>query len=378
MRFYIKNENINGRESGVELLKIIAIFMIIISHVVQYVNTSNQSIITDIYTPTANVQLFLVKSLNYMSMFGNQIFIIASSWFLQDSNKTNKKKMLQMIMDIWFISVICLMFMCIVEKFGIDAKLVLKSLFPTTFSNNWFMTCYLLFYSVHHILNKIMDGMKQEGLLKSTLMLVFLYLIVNTFVEAFFTTELMVWLTVYFIIGYMKRYLVNIAENIRFNIAIACIGIIGTFLLVVVTNLIGLGVQLPYKGILYWCDISNPLIIIGSIGIFNVFRKMTFKSRVINYVSARTMTIYLIHENLLLKSYYRPRLWQWVYSNFGYGYVIIWVFILALLIFVFSLVISVVYQETVEKVVVSLRDRLYIILKREYGLMEKILINCSK
>ena len=75
----MKNKSVENkavRFSGVEFLKIIAIFLICISHAVQ---TSELCID---YSPTLDPAIIVLKIFRYFGHFGNIIFIIASSYFL--------------------------------------------------------------------------------------------------------------------------------------------------------------------------------------------------------------------------------------------------------------------------------------------------------
>ena len=56
------------------------------------------------------------------------------------------------------------------------------------------MTCYLLFYLVHPILNKIIEQMDQKQLFRSTVALTILYIEFN-FIKSklFFGSDLILW-----------------------------------------------------------------------------------------------------------------------------------------------------------------------------------------
>ena len=52
-----------------------------------------------------------------------------------------------MIIQVWVISVIT-MIIFLILGFKISPKEVLFSMFPNTFANNWYITCYLLLYII--------------------------------------------------------------------------------------------------------------------------------------------------------------------------------------------------------------------------------------
>ena len=87
------NENLNKqqvRDSGIELLKIIAIIMIVIQHVIQTLGAENLSIsyqdyVLDITHATTNIQHFVLICMRSLGCLGNSIFFVCSAWFLLES-----------------------------------------------------------------------------------------------------------------------------------------------------------------------------------------------------------------------------------------------------------------------------------------------------
>ena len=78
------------RDSGVELLKIIAVILIVISHVVLTLITENEYIpysdyLLDCTHATTNVTVLLLAVMRHFGALGNWIFFVASAWFLLDS-----------------------------------------------------------------------------------------------------------------------------------------------------------------------------------------------------------------------------------------------------------------------------------------------------
>ena len=96
---------------------------------------------------------------------------------------------------------------------------------------------------------------------------------------------------------------------------------------------------------------------------FNIARNIHFKNRLINYISSLSLLIYIIHENIILRTYFRPAMWNYVYEKFGYSHVIGWGFIIAFIIFIFGVLGSVIYTVTLKKLIGKESDILYSIFK---------------
>lgn len=330
----INNIDRQTRDSGIELLKIFAIFVIVINHTVQSLtneayNIPNNGFVIDISRATTNIQCILLQIFRHFGVLGNSVFFICSAWFLLKSKNWNKKKWLFMVIEIWVVSIVIFIITYIILHGNISIGIIISSLFPTTFGNNWYMTCYLLFYPIHPILNSIVNMMNQRQLFRSTLVMVFLYVFMN-FINCswFFSSAIILWITIYFAIAYMQKYLMSFVDNIRENIILFIIGVIGFIGIILITDICGLYSQVLSDKVMRWVNNCNPFLLAMSIAMFNIARNIHFKNRFINYISKLSLLIYIIHENIILRTYFRPAMWNYVYKRFGYSDVIQWVFII--------------------------------------------------
>lgn len=368
-----------ARNSSIELLKIVAIFLIVISHVSQTLIDKNAYVSWNDYliptTATLDISNLIVLIFRYFGPFGNAIFFICSAWFLIENDRVSTRKILKLILDIWVISVI-ICFMVLIQREGnINFKLIIRQFLPTTFANNWYMTCYLLFYPIHGLLNKIMKGFDQKGLLLLTTVSSFLYIVCN-FVKSglFFTSPLLLWIVIYIVLTYFKRYSMNKMDNVKINLVFLIISFTINVLLIVGTNYLGLHISFFNDKVLRWWNNCDPFLLIAAFSLFNLVRNVHFTNKAINYISSMSMLIYIIHENELLRTYYRPALWHTIYNQFGYDHLIFWVFVMSLGVFAFGVVMSMIYHHTLEKVVNKEVDWLLPKIQKLYGKYERIVI----
>lgn len=367
-----QNRLINRRNSSIELLKIVGIMLIVISHVVQTLHSNTDYIIIknyilDISTATTNIQQLVLTILRYSGALGNSIFFICSAWFLLDNDKVDKKKILHMLMDVWAVSIIMLIAVYIIRGGNLQIKLIIKQILPTTFENNWYITCYLLFYPLHSFLNWLIKSVEQKTLLKSTLTLLFLYVCVNYVLPGrFFSSQIILWITIYFAIAYMKYYFVDLSNDVRFNILMFGIGLVGNIGIICLTNFLGLHFEIFSDKLLRWNSNCSPFLLLMAVSMFNIARSIRFENNIVNYISSLSLLIYVFHENLLLRTFYRPQMWNYVYKQFGYEQILIWTFILVVLVFGFGLITSIIYRNTIERIVTTVCDWLYPILRKIY------------
>ena len=107
-----------------------------------------------------------------------------------------------------------------------------------------------------------------------------------------------------------------------------------------------------------------------ALGLFDFVKNREFRSRQINYVAKLAPFIYIIHENRILRGIYRPEMWQYVYTHFGYDHVIGWVLILSVLVFAFGFLCSVLYYEGVRRLTVPIYTGLYSVLAQKWLSLE--------
>ena len=368
------------RNSGIELLKILAIFLVVISHVTQTLTDLNTYVPFDDYIlnlshATTDLQQLILTMLRYSGILGNTLFFICSAWFMLDSNTNNKRKILQVLMDVWMISIGILVIVLILRGGQIDGKLFLRQLFPTTFGNNWYMTCYLLFCLLYPSLNFVLCNMNQKTLLRTCIILIVLYMGFNYIAEIFFfPSKLILWVTIYFAIAYMKRYLLHSVNRLKVNLILLLIGLLGNCGIICVTNFLGLRIEFFADQLLHWNRNCSPFILLTAIALFNIFRNMYFQSTLINSISGFSFLIYIIHENQLLRTYYRPLLWNFIYETYGYEHLLLWTLVLVLIVFLFGFCCSLFYKLTFQRVTVSACNWCYPRITKAWNGIENILL----
>lgn len=168
----------------------------------------------------------------------------------------------------------------------------------------------------------------------------------------------------------MQKYLMFFADSIKNNVVFALANAVCFVGLILLTEVGGLHIAFLSEKMMHWENNCNPFIIFMSIAMFNIARNVHFKNRFINYISSLSLLIYVIHENLIIRTYFRPAMWNYVYTNCGYNNLIGWVFILVVITFLFGIIAAALYSVTIQKFVKKISNRLYESLKKKYLSME--------
>lgn len=337
------------RNSGVEILKIIAIFLIVISHVTQTLYTINPAFPSDyvleVKYASKNIQHLILTWFSTFGSQGNLIFLVSSAWFLLDSKKNNSKKITYILFDVWIISVFFLIVFKILNIYPIGLKEIIKSIFPTIFALNWYITCYLLLYLIYPYLNEIIYKRTKAELLTCVFIMFVLYQGINYIHYGhFFPSSLIEFIVVYFEIAYIKLYLKKYSQNIKINVIILLLSIIAIPILIIFTNFLGMNITFFQDKLQHWGGNHCPFILINSICLFNIFNNIKFHSKIINFISSLSLLIYIFHENYFVREYLRPNIWIYIYKNYGYNNVVLINLLISIFIFVISIFVSILYK----------------------------------
>lgn len=338
------------RNSSIELMKVIAILMIILSHSMPDGDGSLGASYIDIDTVTTDWQLLLAGLFKNMGQIGNDIFLVASCWFLVDSKQAKRSKLAGFLADSWFCSILMLIvFLALGYSFSL--KYIVKQFFPATFNNCWFLTCFVLFYMIHPLLHVALESMERKTLLRFNIMFFIMYncmgfIMGNTM---FYFSELIGFCGFYFLVGYIKKYASEKYMDKRRNLLILLAGIVLWLVSFATTDFLGFKVSLLSDQLMRWDTIMNPSFVLIGIGAFGLAHTGELYNSFINYVSSLSLIIYMLHANIIIRQYGRWDLFAWIKSNYGYSKLILWILAYACVNIVGSIIIATIYDKTLRK-----------------------------
>ena len=354
------------RKSNIEIIRIIAMFLIIMSHYSLYSGFNWENVVGI----TSN-KVFMNTFFEFGTL-GVSLFIIISGYFY-DKNKLNVYKVVRLILQIFIFSIIGLMIGIIIGDDNLNTKNIIKSIMPTTFGLYWFATCYVLILLFSPFIKVIIDNLSKKDLkLVISLMVIIWYLITMIPGAKTFGNEF-IWLIVIYIIGaYIKKYNVNILKNNRIRIItiIVITILLSTFMIII--ELLSQKLSILENFIQYFNNIQSPFILILTILIFNIFKNINIKNNIyINDVASSTFGIYLIHENVFL----RHLIWQDIVQGSKYTnspLLIINAIIGVVGIFVICSIISFIVENYVVQYVMKILEKIgYKISKQKLYLKVK-------
>ncbi|MCM1060953.1 MAG: acyltransferase [Eubacterium sp.] len=352
----------NKRESGIELLKIFAMFLIVISHVTATFILENMFEYTSDFQSSNNIKPILAW-MQGLGWQGNICFWGGTAWFLLSSKEVNFKKIVNMISDVWVINVI-FMTIFLVSGTEIEIQDIIKCLFPTAFAVNWYITCYIILYFIHPGLNHIIKSCSHEQLLKINIVAFALYCAANYINPGmFFSSNIIVFIVIYFIFAYIKLYMNNFCSSLKLNIIALIIGVTGTPLITFTAYYAGFQDNTVFQ----LANSFSPFTLITGISLFNLFKRKKFINNIINSIASMSLPIYIIHENLLIRKYIRPSIWIYAFNKTENLNVILLVLLQAVFYFAAALGTSYLYSIFLQGAVHKVNEKIYSFAAKKYN-----------
>ena len=344
---------IKQRNSNVELLKIFGMLLIVISHIALTMNGLANDLTKEalfhISYASKNINDIILRVFAYGGYIGNAIFFTCSSWFLCNTKELKKERVWQMITDIWFISVIIAL-IYFLSPVNVTSTYLIRSLFPNILSNNWYTTCYLLFYAFVPLLNKALEVTDRQQYERMIITLSLLYFGIGFVLPKNFETNyLIMFFVIHIIVFYIRKFREDIYENTKLSYVILAISSFCLLTLIIVLNVLGLNISLLNSKMMWFGNFQNPFIITIALSLLMISLNRTFYNKLINTVSSVSLFIYIIHENSIFADYTRHNIGAFLLNTYGQNNVIVITLLFAIALFVIVTIIAYVYQKTIMK-----------------------------
>lgn len=289
------------RNSNLELLRIISMFLIVLGHFA-WQTRWNFSAADSI------IHVGMVHSLWIGGKLGVNIFVLISGYFL-----VNSSFKLKSFISVWFTSyvyawIIFILYSSVVEH-SISLKLLIKTIFMGSSGYlNWFVTAYLIMYAFHPFINRLIHSLTN----KEFTLFLGLGIVVFSLFETVFrnpsvgtTGDDAIWIILVYSVGAFIR--LNEEKLKTITNAKLISGMIISILLsitsVFVLDYVNLVKHISDSNHFYGKFVggTSPLQLLTAVAIFLIFIKMQpHHSKTINAFAKTTFAIYLIHANTII------------------------------------------------------------------------------
>ncbi|HFI0563768.1 TPA: acyltransferase family protein [Streptococcus suis] len=304
----LKNKE-SGRQSNIELLRIISMLMIVSHHF--SVHGGFEFTAQDI-----TINRFWLLFLAMGGKIGVNLFVFITGYFLSTNMNLNLKKILKMWLQIFSYSVSMLIVICFIEGSKLSIKEGLAFLFPITFSLWWFASAYLFLLLFSPFINRLIRQLTKIEHKNIILVLGFFWSIWVTMTNTNMQSNSLLWfIYLYIISAYIRKYQQDFAKYGKKIIHTSILSSIVTYIAGCILVVISPWIPIFVRGSDYLFRGQSILILITSVLIFLCFLRLNMRSiKWINIIATSSFGIYLIHDCIFIRMY----LWQSMFKNASY------------------------------------------------------------
>lgn len=301
------------RNTSIELLRIIAMVMIIFHHFAVHGGFTFEE-------ADVSISHFWYYFIQMGGKIGVNIFVMISGFFLvesKDKQVFNFKRILKFWGQVFFYSVLLTIIAWITSIGEVGIKELIKMMFPLTFGTWWFASTYFVLYLIHPFLNRFLHSINKQTYQKLLVLLVIIWCIIPTFTTFNYQGNDLLWfITLYCITGYIKLFGLNPKFHTKHYFFLWLVCSLLTYLTAVIFALLGTKLPIVASHATYFFGQEKITILLVSLSLFMIFASLEIKhSNVINTIASTTFGIYLIHDN----EYIRMFLWRTIFNNAAYA-----------------------------------------------------------
>lgn len=288
------------RESNIELLRIIAMWFILVHHLIVHAIYPNVVVGNDDVT-TEYAVYSLLEGFFYVAV---NVFILISGYF---GIKLRARR-------VWSLYLQCAFYGLLTYVLGvlmgvvpfIPHTIITKSVLIFSHASSWwFVVCYLLLLILSPFLNYGMQKMGRKEYLFALGCMAILQFYLGWFWQkpAYDTHgySLLNFIFMYMIGGYLHRYVQSDSRIAKRNVAI-CVYVICAILFAC-GNICRIYVHIPFGNV--WAY-NNPVMVIGAVGLVLFIRTFRIQSNIINKIGGGVFAAYLITDISYVGDYLYP------------------------------------------------------------------------
>ena len=278
---------ISSRQSNMELLRILAMFLVVVTHV-NFFSIGWPTPADVDSSPTASFVRIFMESLSIVSV---NVFVLISGWF---GINITLKKFYKFVFQCLFFSIGIWLFFFFLNIRDLQWTMVLSSLLKSVFcADLWFVYAYIGLLIMAPVLNQFI-GYVTPRVLRRFLLCFFIFEFIygwifegNGFNAGY---SVFSFIGLYMLGRYLKLYPCRISQlNSRIDslmyfgasICTACICLL----------VLKLGINDIQRVFSY----LSPLVILASVALLLCFSKLTFQNRAVNYIAASSFSVFLFH-----------------------------------------------------------------------------------
>lgn len=349
------------RSSNFELLRILAMLMIIMHHYVghgDFVLTSNLTL-----------NKVIIECAYWGGKVGINVFILITGYFMINS-RANIRKVMILYGELIFYSILITVIFVAAGIEPLSVKAFVKAIFPFTLGRHNYMTSYIMLYCLSPFLNKLLKSISKSQLNR---LLMFLFIILSVIPTVCEIKD--GWINNAYSYLFWMIFIYSIGAKIRLyhpcddrGKYYGSISICSIFVIWILTIVCG---QLRFINTWYFVENTYTVpVFVASVCVFLLFKNFNLKSsKVINYFAASTLAVYLIHDDELVRNY----VWKEIFRGYSISDTMSLIFNI-----VFTIIVVFCASVIVDKIRILFIERYYIKIIDTYRIDQKIVCTINR
>ena len=288
------NNNKKERDSNLELLRIIAMLLVLMVHA-DFKALDTPTVGEVMNSPLSSFLRYLSESISIVCV---NVFILITGWF---GIRPKVSRFCGLVFQVMFIGVfiyLALLLLGKVEKWELVDWI--KLLFMRR--GLWFVGAYMVLYVISPILNAFVSTASNDTFKKVLIAFFFIQTVLgvhskwNFFCSGYSPLS---FIGLYLLARYMKLYAGRFCTlKKRYDVAIYLCTVLFTTFLAMIFGRAGHDSQVLYEYL-------SPVVIVSSVYFFLFFTKLSFQSNVVNWIATSAFAVYLFHSDpLFFNQYY--------------------------------------------------------------------------
>lgn len=329
---------IRQRQSNFELLRIVSMLLIVLHHFGYYApDTAGDPIKTGV-----------LLLLAWGGKLGVNLFILISGYMTACST-FKARSLLRVVFETVFYSVSILFLFLIFNPTVVDsASNVVKSFIPCISSMYWFVTSYIGMVIVSPVLRSLLKRLSQEQLCRLLILMLVPLSVIPTFTHMDFIVNGFVWFVyLYLVAGYIRLWGIPWSRRLTFRLIALSFAVI--YLSSFAISCVCGERKMPLTAM------NSIFMLCLSVCVFKAVSELNIGSiAFINKMAAGSFSVYLIHENWLIRKTLWPSL-EPIYNSPS-ALLLLEGLLFACMLFVICSLLDLIRQKFIEQPLFKLLD----------------------
>lgn len=306
----LKSGRIASRRSNIELLRIIAMIMIVANH---FATHSGFEFAAD----TIYVNRFWIRLIAIGGKIGVDVFVLISGYFSVGSPSFKTSKPIKLWLQIFTYSAAAFLVFVLSGAQPFSVKALITHVLPVTFSHWWFASVFFVLYLVSPFLNKLLNSFDKKTYKRFIALLFVLWCLIPTLTGQDMQCNNLLWFVfVYSFAGYIRLYAGELKHKSSSYLLLSFALAMLTFTAVAAIEIFSIKIPVLKNYITFLYSMNRVPAFVCSVLMLLGFLKIDIgKKSFINIISSATFGVYLIHD----EQYIREFLWGRVFKSAAYS-----------------------------------------------------------